>query len=155
MIDQVGVDVQWTGDAALLKLEAITRGGYGDRFVAATGGIEYTLYQLFSGNSDLGLLAEFMIDGRSPDAPLTVFDNDVFVGFRWALNDVHDTSILGGPVIDYETGEMLVLVEAARRLGDDWRFELEARIFANTADDAPTSGLKRDGFVTLRLSRYF
>ncbi len=155
VIDQLGVDVQWTGDAALLKLEAITRGGYGDRFVAATGGIEYTLYQLLSGDSDLGLLAEFMVDGRKADAPLTVFDNDVFVGFRWALNDVHDTSILGGPVIDYETGEMLVLVEAARRLGDDWRFELEARIFANTAADAPMSGIKRDGFVALRLSRYF
>ena len=155
VIDQVGVDVQWTGDAALLKLEAITRGGYGDRFVAATGGIEYTLYQLLSGNSDLGLLAEFMLDGRDADAPPTVFDNDVFVGFRWALNDVQDTSILGGPVIDYETGEMLVLVEAARRLGDDWRFELEARLFANTAAGAPTSGLKRDGFVALGLSRYF
>jgi len=126
-----------------------------DRFVAATGGIEYTLYQLLSGNSDLGLLAEFMVDGRNADAPPTVFDNDVFVGFRWALNDVHDTSILGGPVIDYESGEMLVLVEAARRLGDDWRFELEATLFANTAAGAPTSGLKRDGFVTLRLSRFF
>ncbi len=154
VIDQIGIDAQWTGDAALLKLEAITRGGYGDRFVAATGGIEYTLYQL-SGNSDLGLLAEFMVDGRNAAAPPTVFDNDVFVGFRWALNDVHDTSILGGPVIDYETGEMLALVEAQRRLGNDWRFELEARIFANTAADAPTRGMRRDGFVSVGLSRYF
>ena len=37
-------------------------GGSGNRFVAATGGIEYTLYQMFSGNSDLGLLAEVMAD---------------------------------------------------------------------------------------------
>ena len=155
VIDQVGVDVQWTGDAALLKLEAITRGGYDDRFVAATGGIEYTLYQVLSGNSDLGLLAEFMIDGRNADAPPTVFDNDLFVGFRWALNDVHDTSILGGPVIDYETGEMLVLVEAARRLGDDWRFELEARLFVNTDLESFTYALRKDSFVTVRLSRFF
>ena len=155
VIDQVGVDLQWTGDAALLKFEGITRGGYGDRFVAATGGIEHTLYQIFSGNSDVGLLAEFMVDGRNADAPPTVFDNDVFVGFRWALNDVHGTSILGGPVIDYETGEMLALIEAERRLGDDWRFELEARLFANAAADTPTSRVKRDGFVALRMSRYF
>ena len=155
VIDQVGVDVQWTGAAALLKLEAITRGSYGDRFVAATGGIEYTLYQLLSGNSDLGLLAEFMVDGRNADAPPTVFDHDVFVGFRWALNDVHDTSILGGPVIDYETGEMLVLVEATRRIGDDWRFELEARLFANTDLESFTYALRKDSFVTVRLSRFF
>jgi hypothetical protein len=155
VIDQFGLDVQWTGNATLLKFEAITRGGYGDRFVAATGGIEYTLYQILSGSGDLGLLAEFMLDGRDVDAPPTVFDNDVFVGFRWALNDVHDTSILGGPVIDYDTGEMLALIEAERRIGDDWRFELEARLFANTARDGTTSGLRRDGFFALRLSRYF
>ena len=68
---------------------------------------------------------------------------------------MQDTSILGGPVIDYETGEMLALVEAQRRLGDDWRFELEARLFVNTADDAPTRGVRRDGFVSFGLSRFF
>ncbi len=155
VIDQVGVDLQWTGNATLLKFEGITRGGYRDRFVAATGGIEYTLYQMFSGNSDLGLLAEVMVDGRNADAPPTVFDNDLFVGFRWALNDVHDTSVLGGPVIDYDTGEILALVEVERRVGEDWRFELEARLFANTARNAPTRGLRRDGFFAARVSRYF
>ncbi len=155
VIDQFGVDMQWTGSAMLLKLEAITRGGHGDRFVAATGGIEYTLYQLLSGTSDLGLLAELMVDGRDETAPTTVFDNDVFVGFRWALNDVNDTAILGGPVIDYDTGEMLALLEIERRVGDQWRVELEARLFANTAAGSVTNSLHRDGFVTFRLSRFF
>jgi hypothetical protein len=77
------------------------------------------------------------------------------VGFRWALNDVHDTSILGGPVIDYKTGEIIALVEAERRIGNDWRFELEARLFANTVPGATISGLERDSFVTLRLSKFF
>jgi hypothetical protein len=155
LIDQFGIDAQWTGSATLLKLEAITRGGHGDRFFAATGGLEYTLYQLFGGSSDVGLLAEFMLDGRGVGAPPTVFDNDVFFGFRWALNDVHDTAILGGPVIDYKTGEIVALLEAERRLGAGWRFEFEARLFANTTPGAVASGLRRDGFVTLRLSRFF
>jgi hypothetical protein len=155
VIDQVGIDVQWTGSATLLKLEAITRGGHGDRFFAATGGVEYTLYQLLGGSSDVGLLAEFMLDRRGVGAPPTVFDNDVFVGFRWALNDVHDTAILGGPVVDYKTGEVLALLEVERRLGSGWRFELEARLFANTAPAAATNSLRRDGFLTLRLSKFF
>jgi hypothetical protein len=155
VIDQVGIDVQWTGSAALLKFEAITRGGHGNRFIATTGGVEYTLYQFLGGNSDVGLLAEFMLDGRGEGAPPTVFDNDVFLGFRWAMNDVHDTVILGGPVIDYKTGEILALIEVERRLGSGWRFELEARLFANTARGAVTRGLRRDGFVTLRLSKFF
>jgi hypothetical protein len=155
VIDQLGIDAQWTGDATLFKLEAMTRGGHGERFGAATGGIEHTLYQVFGGGTDLGLLAEFMLDGRGPTAPPTVFDHDVFLGFRWAANDVHDTAILGGPVIDYRTGEVLALLEMERRLGDSWRFELEARFFANTAPGGVPHGLRRDGFVTLRLSRFF
>ena len=38
----------------LLKFEGITRGGHGDRFLAATGGIEYTLYQLFGLDVEAG-----------------------------------------------------------------------------------------------------
>lgn len=155
IIDQLGIDVQWTGNSMLLKFEGMTRGGHGERFLAATGGIEYTLYQLFGGNSDLGLIAEFMLDGRSIDAPPTVFDNDVFVGFRWALNDINDTSILGGPVVDFQTGEILALVEAERRVSDQWRVGLEARLFANTVAGNLTNSLRQDSYAAFRVSRFF
>ncbi len=155
VIDQIGLDAQWTRDATLWKLEAITRGGHGKRFVAATIGVEHTLYSALGGAGDLGLLAELMIDGRDDNAPPTVFDHDLFAGFRWALNDVQGTSVLGGSVIDYETGEMLAIVEAERRVGSSWQVGLEARLFANTATGRPTSTLRRDGFVNMRLSRFF
>jgi hypothetical protein len=155
LIDQFGVDAQWTGSHMLVKFEGITRGGYGTRFVAATGGIEYTLYQLFGGNSDLGLLGEIMLDGRPQDAPPTVFDHDVFGGIRWALNDVSGTSILAGPVLDFETGEVLALIEAERRIGSSWKLGLEARLFANTVPGDVTHGLRHDGFAAIRLSRFF
>ena len=57
--------------------------------------------------------------------------------------------------MDYRTGEILMLLEMERRLGSSWRFEVEARFFANTAEGSVTHGLRRDGFVTLRLSRFF
>lgn len=155
LIDQVGVDLQWTGDATLLKFEGISRGGHGRRFFAATAGIEHTLYQIFSTSGDLGLLTEAMIDGRGSEAPPTVFDNDVFVGIRWALNDVAGTAVLGGPVVDFETGEVIAVVEAERRFGAQWRLEGEARFFANARAGQPIAALRRDGFLTLRLSRFF
>jgi len=155
LIDQVGVDAQWTRHATLWKLEAITRGGQGRRFVAATLGMEHTLYTVLGGASDVGLLAEVMIDGRDPDAPPTIFDHDLFAGVRWAANDVHDTSLLAGSVVDYQTGEMLAIVEAERRTGGTWQVGLEARIFANTVPGRPASTLRRDGFVKIRLSRFF
>ena len=155
VIDQTSLELQWTKEAALWKLEAMTRGGQVDRFFALVGGVEYTLFQVFPGTADLGLLAEVMYDGRDELAPPTIFDNDGFVGFRWAFNDVWDTSILGGPVVDFETGEVFAFLEAERRVGNRWRVELEGRWLANTDPESLTYAIRKDSFVTLRLSRFF
>ena len=42
-IDQFGVDLQYTRDAWLWKLEAIARNGYSETFAAAVGGFEFGL----------------------------------------------------------------------------------------------------------------
>lgn len=139
----------------LWKLEVITRGGQGDRFLAAVVGIEHTLFNIGPGAADLGVLGEVMLDGRDEQAPFTAFDHDMFVGFRWAFNDVADTSVLGGPVIDYESGEIIAFLEAARRVRDRWVAELETRWLLNTDPTTPLHGIRRDDFLTLRLSRYF
>lgn len=155
VIDQIGIEAQWTHGATLWKLEAMTRGGHGKRFVASVLGVEHTLFGLASGPSDLGLLAEVMLDGRDESAPYTAFDHDLFLGARWALNDDSDTSVLGGPVIDLASGELIVFAEAQRRIADRWTLELEGRWFQNTDPGGPLFGLRRDSFVTLRVSRHF
>ena len=155
IIDQVSIDAQSTRGATLWKLEAMTRGGHGDRFLAAVAGVEHTFFSVGPGAADLGVLAEVMLDGRGNDAPFTAFDNDLFVGFRWAFNDRADTSILGGPVIDWETGETIAFLEAERRFGNRWVAGLEARWLINTDETAALHGLRQDDFVTLRLARYF
>lgn len=155
IIDQISIDAQWTRGATLWKLEAMTRGGQGDRFLAAVAGIEHTLFDIGPGAADVGLLGEVMLDGRDERAPFTAFDQDLFLGFRWAFNDIADSSVLGGPVIDYESGEIIAFLEAERRVGGRWVAELEARWLLNTDATAPLHGIRRDGFLTLRLSRYF
>jgi len=155
IIDQVSIDAQWTRGATLWKLEAMTRGGHGKRFLATVVGLEHSIFDIGARGSDLGLLAEVMLDGRDDEAPFTAFDHDVFLGARWAWNDAAGTSILGGPVVDYQTGEVLAFLEAERRFGDRWLTELQARWLANTDASAPLHGFRRDDFVTLQLSRYF
>ncbi|MGI9627749.1 MAG: hypothetical protein ACR2QM_13010 [Longimicrobiales bacterium] len=155
VIDQVGIDAQWTGAQTLLKLEAMTRGGHSERLYAVSGGIERTLYQVLGSDGDLGLLAEVMYDSRGIGAPATIFDNDMFVGGRWALNDVSDTSVLGGPVIDLKTGEALILLEAERRIGSEWKLGVDARLFSNAQPKSLIHSVRRDGFVSLSLSRFF
>lgn len=155
-IHQMGVDIQRTKDALLLKLEAITRSGHGDRFFAAVGGFEYTLFQIAESGSDLGLLAEFQYDGRDElTAPLTINDNDLFVGARWTLNDENDTSLLAGLVTDVETGTKLFGFEFERRLNDSLQVELEGNYSFNVSNDDPAAGFRDDDSVTLRLNYFY
>ena len=154
-IDQVGLELQWTVEAWLWKLEAISRWGHGEHFSAAVAGFEYSFFGLFGTALDLGIVAEYLYDGRGDEAPRTLFENDVFVGGRLAFNDVGGTSILAGAIVDNQTGATFITVEASRRLGDRWTIELESLAFF----DVPPTGLlysvRRDDYVQLRLSRFF
>lgn len=155
VIDQTGLEAQLTTGAWLWKLEAMTRGGQGDRFFAAVGGFEYTYYQIGGGNADLGILAEYLYDGRDATAPPTLADDDIFAGVRLGLNDIQDTSILAGAIVDRATGDSIIFIEAERRIGNRWKVELEARLFLAEAGGTILSGIRDDDYLTLRLARYF
>ncbi|MEQ8398767.1 hypothetical protein [Thalassobaculum sp.] len=157
LIDQTGVDVQYTTGAWLWKFEGIGRSGHGDYFVASVAGFEYTLYQIAETDADLGLLAEYLYDGREEgdDAPPTAFQNDVFVGARLTLNDEPDTTFLAGAIVDVEDQSTLLSLEASRRIGSDMKIELEARLFPEVASTNGLYGVRRDNTVTLRLNQYF
>lgn len=155
-IDQSSVDAQYAIGDWLLKFEGLTRGGQGDRFVAAVAGFEYTIRGVFGARPDLGLLAEYHYDGRDDDAPPTSFDRDVFVGARLRLNDPESTSVLAGAIIDRSDQTTVLNLEAERRISDGWRLEMEARFFVNVAaSDSLLYGIRRDDYVLLRMSRFF
>ena len=154
-MDQLGAELQWTVEAWLWKLEAISRWGHGEHFSAAVAGFEYSFFGLFGTALDLGLVAEYLYDGRSAAAPGTPFDNDVFVGSRLAFNDVGNTSILAGVIVDDQSGSMLATVEASRRLGDRWTIEIESLSFFDVPPTGLLYGVHRDDYVQVRLSRFF
>ena len=155
-INQISLDLQLTRGAWLWKLEMMTRSGQGPRFFAAVAGFEYTLFGLFGTPYDLGLLSEYLYDGRDNDkAPFTAFEDDFFLGARLALNDFQDTTALFGGVIDRETGGTAIFLEAERRIGETWRIELEGRFFSNVSNLDPLSYIHRDDHITFRLSKYF
>ncbi len=156
LIHQIGLDVQYTKEAWLWKLEGIVRGGQGHAFAATAGGFEYTLYQIFESDADLGLLVEYLYDGRDEvEAPVTPFDDDMFLGARLALNDVQGTQALVGAIIDRKDLSAVPSIEAERRIGENWKIELESRLFVNIDDANPLSSFRDDSFISLRLSRFF
>ena len=154
-IAQFGVDLQYTKEAWLWKLEAIARDGATHSFAAGVGGFEYTFYQVSESTTDVGLLFEYQYDGRHELEPVTIADNDVFVGTRLAFNDVQDTTVLAGLSYDTDTGETFINIEAERRFGDDWSGELRVRAFNGAGQGDTTAWLQKDDYVQLSLARFF
>jgi hypothetical protein len=155
LINQTSLDVQGALGNWLLKLEAFTRGGQGKRFAAVVGGFEYTHYGIADRNADLGLLMEYLYDGRDQTAPPTPFNNDLYVGARLALNDEQNSQMLVGVTVDLETQATVLSIEASRRIGDKWRIELEARLFKNIPPTDILTGMRQDDYVQLRIARFF
>jgi hypothetical protein len=154
-IDQLGVDVQYTTDAWLWKLESIVRDGYDETFMATVGGFEYTFYQVYESDADIGFLMEYQYDDRSSNEPITIADNDLFLGGRWTLNDTQDTALLAGVVVDKDTSETFFNIEAERRFGDSIVVELRVRAITNSESDEPSYSFSQDDYIQLQVSRYF
>ncbi len=152
---QAGLELQYTNDAWLWKLEAVSRDAASDSFFATVGGFEYTFYGVRESAVDIGLLIEYLYDGRNASAPITAFDNDIFVGTRLAMNDAEDTSILAGFAIDNDTQELFLNVEAERRFGANMVAELRLRAFANADADDSLYAIEQDDYVQLRLSWFY
>ena len=152
---QFGVDTQYTNEAWLWKLEAIARDTRVDSFFAAVGGFEYTFYGVNDSSADVGVLLEYLYDGRNDISPLTASDNDLFVGTRLALNDSDDTSVLAGVAVDLDTQELFLNIEAERRFGDNLSVELQLRSFLNADPGDALFAIEHDDYLQLRLSWYY
>ena len=154
LIHQTGIDVQITRDAWLWKLEAIRRSGQGSPFLAATGGFEYTLYGVMESTADVGVIAEYLYNSKG-EVGGGAFQNDLLTGVRLAFNDEQDTNLLFGVVSDLDNGTKLLSLEANRRLADDWKLSLEARLFLNVEDTDPLFTVRRDDYLEIQLVRFF
>ena len=166
---QAGLDVQATLGPWLVKLEALQ--GTQNRFQGATptlqspleeitanratGGIEYSFYNIFDSGSDIGLVVEYMWDERDSAAPHP-FGNDIGIGLRWTPNDVQSTAVLIGTIIDLDTDSSLVSLEAERRIGSHFKAIVEARFQDKVGDDDALAQANRDeDHFRLRLAYYF
>lgn len=155
LMQQTGIDLQSTQDAWLWKLEAINRKIKGTSYVAATGGFEYTFNAVFDSTSDLGVVAEYLYDDRKKLAT-TPFADDALLALRWTRNDVNDTNVLVGVIADMKDSSRLYSVEANRRVGQNMKLTLEARVFRGvSATTNLLNALRNDDFVQLELAYYF
>jgi hypothetical protein len=154
-IDQTSLDVQYTYDAWLWKLETISRQASVDRFFAFSGGVEYTFYTVLDTDKDIGVVVEYSRDDRDTGEAATLLDDDLFVAARFTFNDVEGTELLGGVMIDRNSQAQAYSLEASRRINNHWKVEVESRFFHNIDADNVESGFRKDDFVQLNFSYYF
>ncbi len=151
-MSQLGIDLQYTQDAWLWKLETLYRDSKHDQFWAMVGGFEYTWYQFKSSDADLGVLFEYQFDDRSTPV---LSDNDVFMAVRYALNDNNDSSLLAGMSHDLDNGSQFFNIEAETRVNDHMTAELRLRLFSGFEPQDPGYGFSQSDYLQLNLNWHF
>jgi hypothetical protein len=151
---QLELDLQLIVESWIWKLELIHRETNGNSFEASTAGFEYTFYGVFNSDINVGTLAEYSYDNRSP-SERGVFDRDLLVGARLAFNDAQSTDMLIGLLIDTEKQSRTFRIEGSRRLGDSWRGTIEVLAFSNIDKNDVLASFSRDDYLLLELARYF
>jgi hypothetical protein len=168
IINQTGLDLQYVRGAWLWKLEAIYRSGHADGdYYAADAGFEYTLSGPGLRALELGLIAEYLYDSRRLDIGQiasggyvssrfnTFMDDDLMLGVRVALNDSASSEALISLIRDFDNKAIVSLVEASRRIGDNWRVGLDAYVFINVENDPLLNFIRKDNVVQFTLRYYF
>ncbi len=153
-MEQWGLDIQYTKDAWLWKLEAISNAQSTGNYDAVTGGLEYTFYGLKNGLLDAGALVELHHDTRD-DASRVNLQNDLFIGTRLAFNDTQSSSVLIGGVIDLDDDSTSFRIEGSRRVFNDAKLSVEAQVFDSIAPDNFAFRFRDNDFVQIELQFYF
>ncbi|MBF0266359.1 MAG: hypothetical protein HQL46_13925 [Gammaproteobacteria bacterium] len=150
-ISQLGLDLQATFDAWLLKLEALYREDKFDKFTALSGGIEYTFNGIFNSSTDLGVVTEYSWDERN-QPNLYQFQNDLLLAARVAFNNAQSSEMLIGIIQNLDHSQLRsIQIEASRRIGNNNKLILEMRWF----DDHPFNPIHNDDHIQLKFMHYF
>ena len=151
---QIGVDAQLLYLDWIWRLELIHREADSSDRDAFVVGFEYTFFGVFDSVSDIGAIVEFSHDNR-PEDLRGVFDRDLFLGARFALNDAQSTQVLAGFLVDVDKYSRSFRIEASRRVGQSWKATLELQTFANIDPDDPLVAFEDDDYVLVDLAYFF
>lgn len=173
-VTQVGGTIQYPFfDGWIFKTEAAHRSFKKDLEVLTVSGltkpIDHTDVAIgfeYGTSHEDGSETTFFLEGerffgvnKEERARLSVFQSDVFIGFRHARNDIMGTEFLLSAIVDTErTHEKLYHFQASRRLSDEWKIGTVIRIFDAKQEGTRAVGLEtldQDHHISLTLSRFF
>jgi len=83
------------------------------------------------------------------------YQNDVFVGTRFAFTDADSSAILAGAFVDMDDDSQIFRIEASKRVFGDATLSLEAQVFSNTAPTNINSVYSDSDFLKLEIAWFF
>jgi hypothetical protein len=152
-IQQYGLDLQYTGESTIWKLETIHRRSKADDFTAAVGGFEHSL-EAYESGAEMSLLAEYHNDSRG-ESLSSPFQNDLFVAARYAFNDEASSELLAGAFYDLDNDTTSIRLEGSRRIGEGMKLNVEAQVVTNADEDDPLNNFAEDDYVQIELQKFF
>lgn len=167
LMEQWGVEVQYTRGDWLWKLEGIERHVSGAVYRAVDAGLEYTQVGVAGSAVDVGWLLEVLHDSRG-DKATSPFASDVLLGWRIAGNDAAASQALLYAIVDHDSREALWSLEASTRLRDWLTLSLQVRSVSGSRPAqsaveflrapqgaASLQPLSRDDHVRVELTAFF
>ena len=151
--------------ATLMKFEGVYADVQDDKTISdyyQLGiGAEHTLSQIYN-DADLGLIAEyyhyglFENDKRDDLALFEVFQNDLFLGFRYNFNQGNEASILSGVILDLEYDEEAYYLEYESRISQSFKINVDYRYLEPSKETETVYHLlQRHQRVNFKLGYYF
>jgi hypothetical protein len=127
-------------------------------YTAYTTGFEYTLYSPFVDDQNIGLILEAIGDTDTGKKAVELegfrpFQNHLFVGLRYAFNNIGDRSILAGSFIDYKNDNIIGQIEYEERLFNSFKLKITFNYLNPTTD--PLVVFKKNDRLKINLNYHF
>ena len=151
-MQQFGVEGEYIINGLRLKTEFAYRHFSQEEYLTSVSGLEYSIYNLNSTKSSITFLLEYLNDGRQ--AP-PLFQNDIFFGMRFLVNDVSDTQISLGTFYDLEEPEYIISIIGSRKLYSDIILSVNANLYQSIQGSTPLSNLDSEDYIKVGLHYYY
>lgn len=154
-IRQWGLTAVYAQGDTQLRFEGFLRDTEYEDFISAIIGGEHTFHDVFGTDGSVILALEYHYDDRSARQPVTVFDNDLFLGVNYSLNDPNDSRMEFGTFYDLDSSAQLFSLTMSRRIGERMRAQISASHVESAPGLDPLSALNGDTFFEFSLSTFF
>ena len=156
---QAGLTIERPVADYVLRAEAYLRVPNDDMFSRYGGwaiGVDRSFWDIGKNAAgDILGTIEYYRSDRSNDAPVTIFDNDLAVGMRWAFNDPKSKEVSFLLIHDLDVGSTSFDLGYKFDISDSLVFEANAQYFVNVDDDPALQSFANDNNTSIAVSWIF